>query len=244
MEMAKLIKQQRKLKGLTQKQLGEFVHVSEQAVSKWERGISTPDLSLLEPLSSILDISISELVTGKREVNQQTVLDMIDYSKKEIKESKKRFLKNGLLMILSICIVLPLINDLFVGEGFSYRCLFAHSCLNQAARNIVDYDCSLENYIYDSEGMTSKLMTLKENGVVICDYIIDWSRIRLDDMFLFLEMELIVEYENLTYLLLCTGTYQNGKISFMHIYPKSSWSIEVPLWMNELNDVLCTYNPG
>ncbi|MCF0130071.1 MAG: helix-turn-helix transcriptional regulator [Pseudobutyrivibrio sp.] len=42
------IKERRLDNNLTQKQLGELVHVSDKAVSKWERGICYPDISLIE----------------------------------------------------------------------------------------------------------------------------------------------------------------------------------------------------
>ena len=49
-----LIAQARRERGLTQKELSQALHVSAQAVSKWERGLNFPDLSLLEPLGDCL----------------------------------------------------------------------------------------------------------------------------------------------------------------------------------------------
>ncbi len=46
--------QHRKEQGMTQKQLAERLFVSDKAVSKWERGLSLPDVSLLLPLSQLL----------------------------------------------------------------------------------------------------------------------------------------------------------------------------------------------
>lgn len=56
----------RKEKGLTQKQLGEKLGVTEKAVSKWETGRSIPDISIIEPLCAEFDIQVSELLAGKR----------------------------------------------------------------------------------------------------------------------------------------------------------------------------------
>lgn len=56
----------RKEKGLTQKQLGEKLGVTEKAVSKWETGRSIPDISIIELLCAELDIQVSELLAGKR----------------------------------------------------------------------------------------------------------------------------------------------------------------------------------
>ncbi len=61
-----LIKLLRKEKAMTQKELAEWLHVTDRAVSKWERGICAPDIALLEPLSEILGVSITELISGER----------------------------------------------------------------------------------------------------------------------------------------------------------------------------------
>lgn len=56
----------RKEKGLTQKQLARLLYVSDKAVSKWERGLSLPDISLLQPLAQALDLSVAELLESRR----------------------------------------------------------------------------------------------------------------------------------------------------------------------------------
>ena len=61
-----LIAQARRERGLTQKELSQVLHVSAQAVSKWERGLNFPDLSLLEPLGDCLGLTVSELLSGQR----------------------------------------------------------------------------------------------------------------------------------------------------------------------------------
>ena len=59
-----VIRRLRESKGLTQEKLAETIHVSAKAVSKWETGQGFPDISLLEPLSKALDISVIELLSG------------------------------------------------------------------------------------------------------------------------------------------------------------------------------------
>lgn len=51
----------RKEKGYTQKELAERLFLSDKAVSKWERGLSLPDIALLEPLAQILDVTVAEI---------------------------------------------------------------------------------------------------------------------------------------------------------------------------------------
>ncbi len=54
----------RKLKGLTQAQLAEKLGISAQAVSKWESGLSCPDIMMLVPLADIFGVSTDMLLGG------------------------------------------------------------------------------------------------------------------------------------------------------------------------------------
>ena len=64
-KIGKLIADLRKKNGLTQQELGDKVGVGFRAVSKWERGITLPDISIINELSDILGISSNELLAGK-----------------------------------------------------------------------------------------------------------------------------------------------------------------------------------
>ncbi len=65
-KMAQFISELRKEKKLTQKGLAEQLGVTDKAVSKWERGLSCPDISLLSKLSKILGVTTSELLNGEK----------------------------------------------------------------------------------------------------------------------------------------------------------------------------------
>ena len=56
----------RKERGMTQRELAGRLHVSDKAVSKWERGLSLPDVALLIPLADCLGVSVTELLLGER----------------------------------------------------------------------------------------------------------------------------------------------------------------------------------
>lgn len=64
-KIGKYIAEKRKNKGLTQAVLAEKLGVSDKAVSKWERGISLPDVSKYQELCSLLDITLNELFAGE-----------------------------------------------------------------------------------------------------------------------------------------------------------------------------------
>lgn len=65
------LNQLRREKGWTQKDLAERLYVSDKAVSKWERGLSLPDVALLLPLAGALGVSVTELLEGCRAVQEQ-----------------------------------------------------------------------------------------------------------------------------------------------------------------------------
>lgn len=64
------IKTLREKKKYTQKQLADLLGVSDKAVSKWETQKGLPDISLLEPLSEALSVSVAELLSGECVVNR------------------------------------------------------------------------------------------------------------------------------------------------------------------------------
>ena len=64
-EFGKFIVLKRKEAGLTQKELAETIHVTESAVSKWERGVSYPDIALITSLCAALHITEHELITAE-----------------------------------------------------------------------------------------------------------------------------------------------------------------------------------
>lgn len=62
--VGKFIAQTRRKRSLTQAQLGEILGISDKAISKWERGLSAPDIAILPKLSKALDVSIAEILLG------------------------------------------------------------------------------------------------------------------------------------------------------------------------------------
>ena len=66
-QIGQRIKQFRKQNGLTQEKLADYLGVTDKAVSKWECGLTAPDLALIMPLARILGVSADELLGGKKE---------------------------------------------------------------------------------------------------------------------------------------------------------------------------------
>lgn len=106
-KISKLIKKIRKENNLTQEEFAKNLGVTYQAVSKWERGLSIPDISILKEISNTYNIDINDLLNGK---------------------NKKK--KNKLIVVLVLIIVLCLItiiliynrNDSFEFKKISSKC--------------------------------------------------------------------------------------------------------------------------
>ena len=82
------IKTKRKELGITQDELAEKLFVTEKAISRWETGRGTPDISLLLPLSKELNIDVSELLNGEENKKcKNDVEQLIEYN--EITKANK-----------------------------------------------------------------------------------------------------------------------------------------------------------
>ena len=69
-KIGRLIYSLRKENNMTQLQLASLLNVSDKAVSKWERGLGRPDLSLLPQLSKIFNVDIEKLLSGQLDANK------------------------------------------------------------------------------------------------------------------------------------------------------------------------------
>ncbi len=112
-KFAEFILELRKEKALTQKQLAEQIGISDKAVSKWERGLSLPDITLLIPLSEVLGVTTTELLSGRRlednvisiEEAENLVIETINLSKTsyEIDFISLGYRKNIFIFAIIVC---------------------------------------------------------------------------------------------------------------------------------------------
>ena len=109
-KIGKFIAEQRKSVGLTQMQLAERLNITDKAISKWERGLSMPDTSIMLELCDILKINVNELLSGekicmenKSKKNEQLLLDM---AKELEKKNKTIWASMWAIMIVSMTALL------------------------------------------------------------------------------------------------------------------------------------------
>lgn len=196
-----------------------------------------------------------ELISGERLKREEytdeidlAVKNIITYSENEItqktKALKKKVFACILLACLALLILIPALNGVIWGDGFSWECIPAYWCAQKASEAIQAYDeKSIQTYIGNSEGVFTALSELKEQGVMIQKAEAKFSRTRLEDMFLLIEVDFIVMHEEIKYQFTCSGTYRDGKVEFMNIV-STSLKHDYPTWILQLNDALSTYDPG
>ena len=111
MMIGRFIAEERKRKGYTQKILSEKLGISDKTISKWERGNGFPEVSLLIPLCSELDITVNELLSGERVSEEQyrkkAEENMVNLVK-EAQENKKKIILSIMVGILTIIAAVPL----------------------------------------------------------------------------------------------------------------------------------------
>ena len=106
------IAERRKALGMTQKALAEKLHVTDKAVSKWERGINFPDLGLMESLANVLETTPACLL-GLEDADRDALVSSItEISNEQVEEAKKdirrfgwSFLLIALILILIYCAI-------------------------------------------------------------------------------------------------------------------------------------------
>ena len=138
-----IISDARKNMNMTQKELADKLYVSDKAVSKWERGLCFPDISVLIPLTEILNISLYDLLRGERmkksEV-EETLKNTISYSNSELKRNKKKYTIISSIIILGV-VILSVLSLIFISK-------------NNDIGGIVDRD-TIYDISYYSEYVTS-----------------------------------------------------------------------------------------
>lgn len=88
-QLGTFIAENRRDRDMTQRDLAERLHITDKAVSKWERGLSYPDVTLLEPLAEVFDLGVEELVACEKREEEQPVKTILEISR-ESRQSDRR----------------------------------------------------------------------------------------------------------------------------------------------------------
>lgn len=108
----RFIAKARKENGLTQEQLGDILSISSKSISKWERGVSFPDSSILCDLSKALNVDVVEILKGerlglsKKRNKSKGIINNLNIYNKTL---KKEVIKILILIILILIVTFQLI---------------------------------------------------------------------------------------------------------------------------------------
>ncbi len=104
----------RKEKNMTQRQVGDKLFVSDKTVSKWERGESIPNVSLLLPIAAFFDVSVDELLKGERSYSVEPVTEtqMRAAVEKRVKTYRKKW-----QLLFAVSALLAVIGTVLLWKG-------------------------------------------------------------------------------------------------------------------------------
>ena len=112
-KIGEFIAAQRKEKGMTQKQLGDALKISDKTVSKWECGKGLPDISIIMPLCELLNISVNELLSGEHltedsypEKAEENMMQLIQETENQKRDSTRRYYFRTAAWILGNLLIL------------------------------------------------------------------------------------------------------------------------------------------
>lgn len=153
-----IISDARKKLKMTQKDLAEKLYVSDKAVSKWERGLCFPDISVLIPLTEILNISLYDLLRGekvnKKEV-EETLKNTINYSNNEIKRKKKKYIIIS-SVIISIIVIIGIISLIFINKNNDISAIVDRDTIHS-----INYYSNYKTTIENTNGEKLELIIMK-----------------------------------------------------------------------------------
>lgn len=114
-EFGNFLQIRRKDLGMTQSDLAEKIHVTDKAVSRWERGVGFPDIKLLEPLADALEISLTELIQcrlleEKQAESLREESEKIMQTQQKLSWQRKAVVIFGQLLIVAAAVVLVYIS--------------------------------------------------------------------------------------------------------------------------------------
>ena len=100
---------ERRSLGLTQKDLAARLHVTDKAVSKWETGRGLPSVDLLEPLAEALDLTVSELLSGREltpeELPKAAEAQVMESMERERRTRRRSFFATAALALIGIAAI-------------------------------------------------------------------------------------------------------------------------------------------
>ncbi len=224
-EMGKFIKKLREEKQWTQEQLAEKIPVSRESVSKWERGVNTPDISCLNVLAKTLNVTTDELLSGEKNTKKNVALELY---KERNKINKKLKLSIFLIIIILVLfLIYYFINqyksiEIYTVSGKSDNFILNNGLIMKTREKIYFNLGNFENNNYDIYKMEiiyndQVIYTSDDDNILIYDYfgyeeVFDFSK--LNEIFKNLFLKIYFEDKEEILKLCITRDYINDNLLF------------------------------
>ena len=239
-KIGKYIAAKRKALGLTQKQLAEKLNMSDKSVSKWERGICLPDVTVYLELCEILGISINEFLAGedipKETIEQKAEENIIQITKDN--KNKQKYLKKIIRLLIVMLVVFIFITSIFIYQKLTQPQNYIEPYLEkstemQTANMLSSHPGNILLFHYNSkknyDSLTMYLTQYQKGKKIshkeVCEFYINPSQgAKKGNIALTINqetssMKIIVAYDG--------GYYSAEQISFFeNIKDFDAWSIE------------------
>ena len=239
-KIGKYIAAKRKALGLTQKQLAEKLNMSDKSVSKWERGICLPDVTVYLELCEILGISINEFLAGedipKETIEQKAEENIIQITKDN--KNKQKYLKKIIRLLIVMLVVFIFITSIFIYKKLTQPQNYIEPYLEkstemQTANMLSSHPGNILLFHYNSkknyDSLTMYLTQYQKGKKIshkeVCEFYINPSQgAKKGNIALTINqetssMKIIVAYDG--------GYYSAEQISFLeNIKDFDAWSIE------------------
>ena len=108
------IGEMRKGKNMTQAELAAKLQVTDKAVSRWERGVGYPDITLLEPLAGQLGVTVLDILRGEKtfpdkmtgEETEQTVAETVRLAAVQRRQAVRRVILLAIVMLIGAAMLI------------------------------------------------------------------------------------------------------------------------------------------
>ncbi len=161
-KFGKFIKELRKQNNLTQKELAAKLNLTDKAISKWERGLSFPDITMLNDIAKVFNVDVSEILNGefgkKDNIDIEKIVNEATNNIKKKQEKKEKIIKKTKKIVKIISLVLFILF-------FCLQCGYIFILKSHDFEYIIDEFFYIVNEIILVTGTISLLLWFKKNKI-------------------------------------------------------------------------------
>lgn len=235
-KVGKFIAKMRKKVGLTQSDLGEALGVTGKAVSKWERGLNAPDITVLVELSKLLKVTPKEILMGEEIENNLSTEDDNEITISSINTynnySKKKYMKIIIILVSIIVLIITVFSTTYFITNYN-KCFV--------------YKLSSADKKYHLDGLLAN--NLRENSIIITNIRCDDNYEKIDENVSRYSVELMInnlQIDKQDFIYDHSEKYfsdiiKNTNVIFSKNY-LISWDNNMPIKNNDIKIIIKFYN--